>query len=82
MTHAQQMTFSELKVIKVQGKGWLGTKMSKRGIGYAHHYIYFSFHSTDDLKQINELMSDGKKYLICDQPQKALEYFVELCEKL
>ena len=31
MTHAQQMTFSELKVFKVQG--WLGTKMSKRGIG-------------------------------------------------
>lgn len=45
-------------------------------------FIYFLFHSTDDLKEINELMSDGKKYLICDQPQKALEYFVELCEKL
>jgi len=38
--------------------------------------------STEDLTEIEELMSNGKRHLICNEPQVALECFVDVCEKL
>jgi len=38
--------------------------------------------SEQEIKETNELMSIGKRHLICNEPEKALDYFVELCERL
>lgn len=38
--------------------------------------------SVKDLEEVAELMSVGKRHLICNEPEKALDYFVELCERL
>ncbi|XP_066921647.1 protein HGV2-like isoform X3 [Clytia hemisphaerica] len=38
--------------------------------------------SEKDLEEVAELMSVGKRHLICNEPEKALDYFVELCERL
>jgi len=35
-----------------------------------------------EIKEMDKLMSDGKRNYICNQPQLALDCFVELCEKL
>ena len=40
------------------------------------------FYSEEEIKEVAELMSIGKRHLICNEPEKALDYFVELCERL
>ena len=36
----------------------------------------------EDITLIEKLMSDGKRNYYCNQPQLALDCFVQLCEKL
>jgi len=38
--------------------------------------------STEDVCEMDKLMSDGKRNYICNQPHLALDCFVEVCEKL
>lgn len=38
--------------------------------------------STEDVCEMDKLMSDGKRNYVCNQPHLALDCFVEVCEKL
>jgi len=38
--------------------------------------------STEDVSEMDKLMSDGKRNYMCNQPHLALDCFVELCEKM
>ena len=38
--------------------------------------------TTEDVCEMDKLMSDGKRNYICNQPHLALDCFVEVCEKL
>jgi len=38
--------------------------------------------STEEVNEMDKLMSDGKRNYVCNQPHLALDCFVELCEKM
>lgn len=44
--------------------------------------LFLLYYSEQEIKETNELMSIGKRHLICNEPEKALDFFVELCERL